>query len=96
MEVDGQLIHDVDEGSGPTLLLVHAGPAWSFVYRDVILRLRERFRCVALDLPGSGLSPRGPGYRPTRHAASRVLEAVGESFGWPLPAENPRIHGRCG
>jgi haloalkane dehalogenase len=73
--VDGHLIHHVDEGSGPTLLLVHAGPAWSFVFRDLIERLRDQFRCVALDLPGSGLSVAGPTYRPTMEAASHVLEA---------------------
>jgi haloalkane dehalogenase len=75
LAVDGHLIHHVDEGAGPTLLLVHAGPAWSFVFRDLIVRLRDQFRCVALDLPGSGLSIAGPEYRPSLEAASHVLEA---------------------
>jgi haloalkane dehalogenase len=30
---------------------------WSFVFRDVITRLRTDFRCVALDFPGFGLAP---------------------------------------
>lgn len=46
----------IDEGEGPTLLFVHTG-MWSFIFRDVILRLRDDFRCVALDFPGYGLSP---------------------------------------
>ncbi|HSJ44458.1 MAG TPA: alpha/beta fold hydrolase [Euzebyales bacterium] len=46
----------IDEGAGPTLLFVHAG-MWSFVFRDVITRLRTDFRCVALDFPGFGLAP---------------------------------------
>lgn len=50
----------VDEGDGPTLLFVHAG-MWSFVFRDAIERLRGDFRCVALDFPGYGLSPRAGG-----------------------------------
>ena len=28
LELDGHRIHFLDEGSGPTLLLLHAGPAW--------------------------------------------------------------------
>jgi haloalkane dehalogenase len=46
----------IDEGSGPVLLFVHAG-TWSFVFRDVIARLRSDFRCITLDFPGYGLSP---------------------------------------
>jgi hypothetical protein len=34
-DVGGMRIHYVDEGSGPTLLLVSAGQ-WSFMFRDVI------------------------------------------------------------
>lgn len=49
----------VDEGEGPTLVFVHAG-MWSFVFRDVITRLRADFRCVALDFPGFGLAADTP------------------------------------
>ena len=45
----------VDEGQGPTMLFVHAG-MWSFVWRDVIVRLRGSYRTVTLDFPGFGLS----------------------------------------
>lgn len=48
-------VHYTDEGSGPVLVFVHAG-LWSFVWRDVMQALIPDFRCVALDLPGSGLS----------------------------------------
>ena len=70
-EVDGHLIHYVDEGSGPVLLLLHGNPTWSFLYRDAITRLRDRFRCIAPDLPGFGLSAAaaGYGYRPAEHAS---------------------------
>jgi haloalkane dehalogenase len=75
LELEGRRIHYLDEGSGPTLLFVHAGAAWSFVFRDLIVRLRGQFRCVALDFPGSGLSPAAVDYWPGLAAASRVLEA---------------------
>ncbi|MBK8728958.1 MAG: alpha/beta fold hydrolase [Tetrasphaera sp.] len=70
IEVDGSVIHYIDEGSGPLLLLLHGNPTWSFVYRDVIADLRDQFRCVALDYPGFGLSTaaEGYGYRPADHA----------------------------
>ena len=69
--IDGHVVHYVDEGSGPTLLLLHGNPTWSFDYRDVIRALRDQFRCVALDYPGFGLSSARPGYRylPEEHAA---------------------------
>lgn len=63
VELDRSLVHYVDEGSGPILLMLHGNPVWSFVYRDVILALRDRFRCIALDFPGFGLSTGAPGYR---------------------------------
>lgn len=72
--VDDHRIHYVDEGVGPTLLFVHAGPAWSFVFRDVIRTLRSDYRCVALDFPGTGLSEPTDGYRPTIESAATVLE----------------------
>ncbi len=70
-DVDGHRVHYVDEGQGPTLLLLHGNPTWSFVYRDVISTLSGEFRCIALDYPGFGLSVPGPGYRytPEEHAS---------------------------
>jgi haloalkane dehalogenase len=73
VEVEGNHIHDIDEGSGPTLLFVHPGVGWSFMYSEIIRELRDRFRCVALDLPGFGLSPAAPGYQHTLIGDSRLL-----------------------
>ena len=69
-EVDGSRVHYVDEGGGPPLLLLHGNPTWSFLYREIVLGLRDRFRCIALDLPGFGLSTAAPGYgfTPAEHA----------------------------
>jgi haloalkane dehalogenase len=75
-EVGGARVHYVDEGSGPPLLLLHGNPTWSFLYREIIKGLRDRFRCVAPDHPGFGLSgpaPPGYGWTPAEHAA--VLRA---------------------
>jgi pimeloyl-ACP methyl ester carboxylesterase len=74
LDLDGHRIHYVDEGSGPTLLFVVAGAAWCFTFRPLIERLRNGFRCVALDVPGAGLSRAADGYEPGMEAASRAVE----------------------
>lgn len=68
-------VHYIDEGSGAPLLFLHGNPTWSFLYRGIVIRLRDRFRCVAVDYPGFGLSehPDHYGYTPAEHA-----DVVGE------------------
>src|SRR5215468_11941749 len=73
-DIDGRRIHYLDEGSGPALLFVSAGQ-WSFMFRDVIMRLRGQFRCLTLDFPGSGLSPGAAGHDQSVAANARILEA---------------------
>jgi haloalkane dehalogenase len=74
--VDGARVHYLDEGSGPPLLLLHGNPKWSFLYRDLIEALRDRYRCIAVDYPGFGLSRAAPeyGFTPAEHA--RVVERL--------------------
>lgn len=81
IEIDGHVVHYVDEGEGPLLLMLHGNPTWSFLYRRVIELLRDRFRCIALDYPGFGLSRAGPRYdfRPESHESVliRFVERLG-------------------
>lgn len=89
-------VHYVDEGAGRPLLLLHGNPTWSFLYRGIIGRLRERFRCIAPDYPGFGLSDRPPGYgyTPAEHAGViralvdhldlRDLVVMGQDWGGPI------------
>jgi pimeloyl-ACP methyl ester carboxylesterase len=51
-------LHYVHEGNGPPILLCHGNPTWSFLYRDIIVALRDRFRCIAPDYLSFGLSER--------------------------------------
>ncbi len=55
-------MHYVDEGSGSPLLFVHGNPTWSFAWRNLILRFRDRYRCVAVDHIGCGLSDKPQQY----------------------------------
>ncbi|MFN2537694.1 MAG: haloalkane dehalogenase [Mycobacteriales bacterium] len=54
---DGIRMAYVDEGSGPTVLLLHGEPSWSFLWRRCIpVFLENGFRVVAPDLIGFGRS----------------------------------------
>jgi haloalkane dehalogenase len=54
--IDVHQVAYTDEGEGPVLLLVHDG-MWSYIWGQLIEWLREEYRVVTLDFPGSGLSP---------------------------------------
>lgn len=89
-------VHYVDEGVGDPILFIHGNPTWSFLYRGIIIRLKKRFRCIALDLPGFGLSARPDdyGYTPKEHAGIvtdlvrelnlEKLTIMGQDWGGPI------------
>ena len=67
-------LHYIDEGprDAPPLLLVHGNPTWSFYWRRAVLQFRDRFRVVAIDHLGCGLSdkPQDGSYRLADHVAN--------------------------
>ncbi|MDA0281868.1 MAG: alpha/beta fold hydrolase [Planctomycetota bacterium] len=63
LEVDGQNIHYIDEGAGETLLCVHGNPTWSFAWRKIVRQLSDRYRVIAVDHLGCGLSSKPHGHR---------------------------------
>ena len=80
-EIDGHRVHYIDEGTGPPILLLNGNPSWSFGWRDVVLRLRGQFRCIAMDYPGFGLSTGAPGFDFRPSSQSRVVEALVDELG---------------
>ena len=54
VEADGVKIfyRDAVLPEAPTVLLLHGFPASSFMYRELIPRLADRYRSIAPDLPG--------------------------------------------
>ncbi len=56
VELDGARLHYVDTGQGDPILMLPGSPMWSFMYRHVIGKLATNHRCIAVDLPGLGLS----------------------------------------
>ncbi len=85
LDLDGLRYHYLDEGEGPLVVMVHGNPSWSFYYRNLVLALRDRFRCIVPDHIGCGFSDK-PGderydYTLPRRVADleRLLEHVGGS-----------------
>ena len=74
LDLDGVALHYLDEGprDGEVLLFVHGNPTWSFYWRHALRRFRGRYRCVAIDHIGCGLSdkPADYPYRLERHIAN--------------------------
>lgn len=89
-------VHYIDEGVGDPILFLHGNPTWSFVYRGIIIRLKPKFRCIAVDYPGFGLSSRPTDYDYTpsehagivkdlvRHLDLRNLTIMGQDWGGPI------------
>ncbi|MCC6412596.1 MAG: alpha/beta fold hydrolase [Saprospiraceae bacterium] len=95
--VAGHKLHYIDEGqSDDVLFFVHGTPSWSFDFRHLIKTLSPRYRCIALDHMGFGLSdkPIVYDYATPNHAATlqhlinhlnlRNITLVVHDFGGPI------------
>ena len=73
-ELDSLRLAHLDEGDGAPVVFVHGEPTWSFLWRHVIVPVRDAgFRCLAPDLPGFGRSDKPMDiswYSYDRHVAS--------------------------
>ena len=56
LDLDGLPYHYLDEGAGSPVVMVHGNPSWSFYYRNLVLELRDRYRCIVPDHIGCGYS----------------------------------------
>jgi len=81
LNIDGNRLHYLDEGSGPPIVMLHGNPTWSFYYRELIKGLRDRYRLVAVDHMGCGLSdkPRTYPYTLATHIdnVTRLIDHLG-------------------
>ena len=79
---DGRKLSYREEGGGPPVVLVHGSPADSRSWGRVTPHLRDRFRVLAVDLPGYGGSDGVPDAPLGRAAAmgaavARLVESCG-------------------
>ncbi|MFQ5559803.1 MAG: alpha/beta fold hydrolase [Nitrospinota bacterium] len=56
LDIDGQRLHYLDEGTGEPVLMLHGNPTWSFYFRNLVSALRENYRVIVPDHIGCGLS----------------------------------------
>jgi len=80
---DGRKLAWREEGSGPPLVLVHGSPGDSRSWSRVAPHLKDRFRVLAVDLPGYGGSDRVPDEPVGRTAlmgaaVARLIETCGQ------------------
>lgn len=100
----GESLSVTDIGSGPVIVFAHGTPTWSYEFRHLLRELSSRFRCVAPDHLGFGLSPRpaGADYRPEAHARrfGELLDVLGltsfdlviHDFGGPFALDAALTH----
>lgn len=69
LSIDGQKIAYRDEGQGPAVVFVHGTPSSSSEFVEVIDQLKSKFRCIAIDHLGFGVSdkPQNGDYSLQKH-----------------------------
>ena len=79
---DGQRMHVMEQGEGRPVVMLHGNPTWSFYYRNLVLALRDQFRCIVPDHIGCGLSDKPPASLYDYSLKSRIddLEALLDSL----------------
>jgi cis-3-alkyl-4-acyloxetan-2-one decarboxylase len=70
----------LDEGQGEVLLMLHGNPTWSFYYRNLVLGLRDKYRCVVPDHIGCGFSEKPFKYNYTLSQHIENLETLVDSL----------------
>ena len=82
IEVDGLNIHYLDEGAGPTVILIHGANSnirdWKFALVD---KLTAKHRVIAFDRPGLGYSDRPPTGGDDPAVQARILKAAADRLG---------------
>lgn len=84
----GEISYDI-LGFGPPLILVHGTPTRSYIWRNVALRLADRFSVYVFDLLGFGQSERGEGLDVSIANQARLFAELVEA----LELEAPSVAG---
>jgi len=80
--LNGAVMHYVDEGRGPVVVMLHGNPTWSFYYRNLVKQLTEAgFRCIVPDHIGCGLSDKPKDYNYTLKQRIEDVEGLIDHLG---------------
>jgi pimeloyl-ACP methyl ester carboxylesterase len=84
VEADGIQVfyREAGDPQAPVVLLLHGFPTSSFMYRELIPRLADRYRVIAPDLPGFGFTevPEKRKYKYTFDALAATIAAFTEAI----------------
>ena len=77
LDANGGRYHYVDQGEGKVILMLHGNPTWSFFYRNLISHFSRKYRVIAPDHIGCGLSdkPQDWSYKLENHIEN-VLKLI--------------------
>jgi pimeloyl-ACP methyl ester carboxylesterase len=85
IEADGVNVfyREAGDPGAPVVLLLHGFPTSSFMFRELIPRLADKFRVIAPDLPGFGFTevPEKRKYTYSFDALAHTIEAFTEALG---------------
>lgn len=85
VEADGVQVfyREAGDPNAPVVLLLHGFPASSFMFRELMPRLADRYRVIAPDLPGFGFTevPEKRKYTYTFEALAGTIHAFTETLG---------------
>lgn len=80
VEIDGSKLAYIEEGQGKPLVFLHGNPTSSYLWRNIMPRLTEHRRCVALDLIGMGDSSRLPNSSESSYTFKEHYEYLEKAF----------------
>ena len=85
VEADGVQVfyREAGDPQAPVVLLLHGFPTSSFMFRELIPRLADRYRVIAPDLPGFGFTvvPEQRKYAYTFDALATTIDAFTKAIG---------------
>ena len=62
VEIQGHRLSYLDQGQGMPVVMVHGNPSWSYLYRNLVTHLQDRYRCIVPDHLGCGFSDKPQHY----------------------------------
>ena len=62
LEIRNYRYHYIDEGDGDAIIMLHGNPTWSFLFRNLVLGLKNQYRVIVPDHLGCGFSDKPQDY----------------------------------
>jgi pimeloyl-ACP methyl ester carboxylesterase len=83
LTINGQriFVHERGELGSPAIVFIHGFPTSGYDWREAIDLLADRFHCIALDLPGFGLSDKPVAYSYSLFQQADVVEGLARALG---------------